>query len=336
MFELNDRVVVITGASSGFGRGTALKFAEAGANVVLAARRKSLLNELAEECEEHGVEALVVEADVSDSGDIERLASRAVSKFGHIDVWVNNAGVGTFGRFDEAPLKDHEQVIRTNLLGTMYGSYAALRQFRKQGSGRLINVASFVARVAAPYLPSYSASKFGIRGLDMALRQELEQNGEQDIYVCTVMPTSMDTPFFEHAGNYTGKPVKPIPPVYDPQEVVDTIFDLALNPRAEVVVGRYGKVGAAGARIAPRLMEKKMGKQTHKSQMEQKGSARDSSGSVLHPMREGSEVRGGWLEEEGSRSLLKSLLGIAIPVAVGIAVLSQRRRHSFEEFDRAA
>src|SRR6185312_14695569 len=138
MKRKGNRVVVITGASSGFGRGAALRFAKAGDNVVIAARRESLLEDVAEQCRKAGVEALAVEADVSSAADVERLAEKALNEFGRIDVWVNNAGVGTVARFDEAPLEEHEQVIRTNLLGTIYGSYAALNQFRKQRQGVLI------------------------------------------------------------------------------------------------------------------------------------------------------------------------------------------------------
>jgi short-subunit dehydrogenase len=158
MGEMRNRVVVITGASSGFGRGAALKFAENGAKVVLAARRKRLLKQLAAECRGMGADSLVVETDVSSSSDVEELAERAIEKFGKIDVWVNNAGVGSVARFDETPLEEHEQVIQTNLMGTIYGSYAALQQFRKQDRGVLINVGSFAGKVAAPYLSSY----FGI------------------------------------------------------------------------------------------------------------------------------------------------------------------------------
>jgi hypothetical protein len=169
----------------------------------------------------------------------------------------------------------------------------------------------------------------------MAIRQELEQNGERNIRVCTVMPVSMDTPFFEHAGNYTGKPVKPIPPVYDPQEVIDTIYELAIDPRDEVIVGRYGKVGGAGERIAPKLIEKRFGKQTHRSQMGQKGTAKSSSGSVLRPVQAGTDVYGGWLEEE-TGSTLKKALGIAVPIAIGVAILAQRRRRTEDRLEPAA
>ncbi len=341
MRKMRNQVVVITGASSGFGRGAALKFAGAGAKVVLGARRKRLLKDVAQECRELGVEALVVEADVSESGNVEELANRAVHEFGTIDVWINNAGVGTITRFDEAPLEEHEQVIKTNLLGTIYGSYFALKQFREQGEGVLINVGSFAGKVAPPYFSSYAASKFGVRGLGMALREELAQNDDDGIHVCTVMPVSMDTPFFEHAGNHTGKPVRPIPPVYDPQQVIDAIFEAAQNPQDEVVVGASGKVGSWGERLSPKLMAKQMAKRTHKSQMQQEETAQSNAGSLFRPMKSGTEIRGGWEKsgerseepEESSGSKLGAVLGMAVPAAMGLAYLLQlRRRKKDEEF----
>ena len=330
MNEMQGRVVVITGASSGFGRGAARKFAENGAHVVLAARRRRLLRDLARECKELGAEALVLETDVSNADDVERLAEETLEKFGHIDVWINNAGVGAVARFEETPIKENEQVIRTNLLGTVYGSHAALRQFQKQGYGTLINVSSFAGKVAAPYLSSYSASKFGVRGLDMALRQELEQNHDDNIRVCTVMPVSMDTPFFEHAANHTGKPVQPIPPVYDPQKVVDTIYHMALEPQDEIVVGASGHVGSLGERLAPKLTEKQMGKKAHKVQMEQDESAPQKSGSVFKPMRTGTGLHSSG-REEGNGSKLAAGLGLLVPVAMGAAFLVFNRIQERQE-----
>ncbi len=333
---MRNRVVVITGASSGFGRGAAVKFAESGAKVVLAARRKRLLKDVAKECESVGGSALVVETDVSEPADVEELANRAVDKFGRIDVWVNNAGVGAVGEFDETPLEEHEQVIRTNLLGTLYGSYQALRQFHEQGSGVLINVGSFAGKMAAAYLSSYSASKFGVRGLGMALRQELEENGEEGIHVCTVMPVSHDTPFFAHAANYSGKPVQPIPPVYDPQKVVDVIYDVALHPEEEVIVGPSGKISGMAQRVAPKLMEKAMGWKSHRAQSKQTESAPNKSGSVFKPESEGTGVYGGWLEQKRGHKMA-TLLGFAVPIGVGaVYVALQRARGRRDPYQSAA
>lgn len=363
MKRKGNRVVVVTGASSGFGRGAALRFAEAGDNVVIAARREGLLKEVASQCRKSGVEALAVEADVSEAADVEKLARKALDKFGQIDVWVNNAGVGTVARFEEAPLEEHEQVVRTNLLGTIYGSYEALKQFRKQGEGVLINLSSFAGKLALPYMGSYAASKFGIRGLGMALREELAQNGDEEIRVCTVMPVSFDTPFFEHAGHHTGKPVKPAPPLHDPREVIETIFRLSKHPEDEVIVGTEGKLTSLAQRLSPRLVEKQMAKHMHKAQAKEQERASDSSGSVFRPMRSGRGVHGsaqrrdqgrsGWMsgnwrqhltnwpqqhEEEGrsGKRVLGAAVSIAVPVVMGVAYLVQSRRRSLEKWEQAA
>lgn len=332
---MRDKVVVITGASSGFGRGAALKFAEAGANVVAAARRKRALKDLEKESKKLGSQILTIQTDVSNPDDVEELASRTIREFGQIDVWVNNAGVGTVGRFEEIPLEEHEQVIRTNLLGTLYGSYFAVREFRKSGKGVLINMSSFSGKIGTPYLSSYAASKFGIRGLAMALRQELEQNQDLGIHVCTVMPVSFDTPFFEHSANHIGKPVRPIPPVYDPKKVIDTIVDLAQNPRDEVVVGTAGKFGSAQYRIAPKLVERFMGRHAHRAQREVEGTAGESSGSVFEPMSSGTDIYGGWSESNGGSTAAK-VLGIAVPAAIGIALLARKRSRIREELEQVA
>jgi len=120
--DLKGKVVVITGASSGFGKGTALELARAQAHLVLAARRADLLTELAHQCEEFGVQTLAAPTDVGDRKQVEDLCQSAVGRFGRIDVWINNAGVGALGKFEAVPLEDHVKVIETDLLGTLYGS----------------------------------------------------------------------------------------------------------------------------------------------------------------------------------------------------------------------
>jgi short-subunit dehydrogenase len=279
--EVCGKVIVITGASSGFGKGAARRFAQQGACVVLAARREYLLDDLARECEALGGRALAVRTDVSESEDVERLASAAISRFNCIDVWINDAGVGAL-----------------DLLGTVYGSYVALRQFHNQQSGILINIASALGKIPAPYYASYTAAKYGIVGLCGALRQELRENNVDYIHICTVMPMAMDTPFFEHVSNYTGHEATPIPPLYDPQKVIDTIVRLATEPEDEVIVGVAGKVAAAAHSIAPGLTENLMGKQTHKTQMEDAPLAEFSPGSVREPMATGTEVTGGRLQQK--------------------------------------
>ena len=298
--SLHGKVVVITGASSGFGRGAALAFARAGAVLVLAARRGEVLHEVTRSCIAEGAEATAVETDVSDPVDVAQLAREAASRYGRIDVWINNAGAGAVGRFDAIPLHDHAQVIETSLLGTLYGSYLALRQFRKQGRGTLINVGSVAGKVPSLYYASYTAAKHGVVGLGAALRLELEENEEdRDIRVCTLLPDAHDTPFFEHAANYSGHEIFPPPPVHDPQEVIDAMLELARNPRDEVAVGSAGKVAIATGRVSAGLA----GKMTARGHAKQMKSPRApaTDGALLEPKAGGTAIRGGWKPRRGSK-----------------------------------
>lgn len=292
--KLNDQCVVITGASSGFGKGAALRFAQLGASVVVAARRSDLLDDVARACNEAGARTLSVPTDVSNENDVAELARRAASEFGRIDVWVNNAGAGALGRFEEIPLEDHVRVIETDLLGTLYGSYFAMRRFRDQGAGTLINISSVIGKVPSPYFSSYAAAKHGVVGLSASLRQELRQDKIDTIHVCTVMPTSFDTPFFEHAAQYTGHEASPIPPTYDPKEVVDTIVRLATDPEDEVSVGTAAKVATFAHQLFPGFVESLMARETRKAEFDKAEPGEHTSGSLHEPMPAGSGVHGGW------------------------------------------
>src|SRR5262249_9531732 len=159
--RLSNKVVVITGASSGIGRETARRFAREGASVVLAARREDVLKRLAEDL---GPRTLAVPTDVTDESSVQRLADKAVETFGRLDVWVNNAGVMAVGKFLEIPPDVFRQVIETNFFGYVFGARAALKQFRRQGWGVLINNASVESKLTAPYATAYAASKHAVRG----------------------------------------------------------------------------------------------------------------------------------------------------------------------------
>lgn len=243
------RTVVITGASSGIGRATALAFASNGDNVVLASRRQAVLEEVAFECFDAGGTPLVVVADMTRPADVQRLAARALQEFGSIDVWINNAGSGAMGRFEETPIEAHEAVIRLNLLGYFYGAHAVLPHFKETGRGTLINMNSVGAWVPAAYAVSYSASKFGLRGFAEALRAELSD--WPDIHVCDVFPGFVDTPAFRRGANYTGKELRPAPPTYSPEKVAAAVVQLAEHPREETPVGASAAFGRWAHAVLP-------------------------------------------------------------------------------------
>jgi short-subunit dehydrogenase len=199
------RTWVVTGASSGVGRGVAERAGSMGANVVLAARRAEALEDVARTIRANGGEALVVPTDVSRPEAVEALAGAAERRFGRVDVWFNNAGVAAIGRFEEIPIADHARTVAVNLNGVIYGSHAALRRFRAQGHGTLVNMASVEGRVPLAYLASYAATKHAIVGLDGALRQEVRLGGLDRIRVVTILPWAVDTPFWANAATYAGR-----------------------------------------------------------------------------------------------------------------------------------
>lgn len=316
--------VVITGASSGIGRAAAHAFARQGARLVLASRDAEALDQVVDECKSLGSHAIAVPTDVTQSAEVENLASSAaVFGEGRIDVWINNAGVGAVGGFDDTPLAAHEQVVQTDLLGYLRGAYVALPYFKKQNAGILINTLSVGSWVAQPYAAAYSASKYGLRGLTEALRGELTQWA--NIHVCDVYPAVMDTPGFRDGGNYTGSALKPPPPLYDPRLVADAMVELALNPKASKTVGATATALRLGHFLIPGFAQL-AGLVTSYAFKHANRSAQ-SSGNLFHIPGGARGIDGGWRTPSTPSS---RLLYSAAAVAVGAGVwwcVNKRLRH---------
>jgi short-subunit dehydrogenase len=308
---------------------------------MVAARREEPLEELVAQIKGMGAQALAVPTDVRDEGAVQTLARLATATFGRIDVWVNNAAVTVFGRFEETPPEAYRQVIETNLFGYIHGARAALPIFREQGSGMLVNVASMVSKVAQPYVSSYVASKQAVRGLGMSLRQELTLEGA-NIHVCTVMPATIDTPFFHHAGNYTGRAVKAMPPVYPAENVSRTIVKLVKKPRHEVFVGNAARMINGQYLMAPKLTERMMAVMTDKQQLHTDKPAEPTPGNVFTPMPQHTGVSGGWKGEAPAPSRGRQAAALGLAVALPALALwwfgpgrGARRRHDAHDARRA-
>lgn len=288
---LDQKTIVITGASSGAGRAIALEFATGGHKLVLASRNLTAMEETAEECRVLGAAVKCVVTDVTEPTALINLASEADDFGGKIDVWVNNAGVLAVGAFTETPIEVTEQVVRTNLLGYIYGAHAVMPYFKKQQYGTLINNISIGGFMPVPYGVGYSASKFGIRGFSSALKAEL--SGFPNIHVCDAYPAFLDSPGIQHAANYTGKALKPAPPVYDPRRLAMAIVKLAENPKSELMIGSVSSVIRLAYGLFPGITTT-VTKAVIATYLKQAKQAGKTNGNLFNTLAFGNSVFGGW------------------------------------------
>lgn len=286
------KTFVIVGASSGFGRGVAEQLGAYKANIVLAARRTDLLEEIAGKIRSAGGTATVVTMDISKPEDVQRLADTAIKQYGDIDVWINMSGVGAIGRFWEIPLEDQARIVDVNLKGFIYGSYAAIRQFRVQGYGTLINMGSIESENPLAYHASYAATKAGILNLGQAINQELRLNGHKKIKVVTVEPWAVDTPFWGHAANYSGRTAR-MAAMDPPRKVVNAVIRSSLRPRKELPVGWKARGAWTSHHLFPHFTEWLSANIAHRQQMKKAAPMAPTSGSAYKPMETGRGIDDG-------------------------------------------
>ena len=290
----NDDVIVVAGASSGFGRGAALKLAAEGAKVVVAARRRTMLDSLVAKIEAAGGTATAIQCDVSEPSDIARLSDTAVAQFGRIDVWVNNVGIGAIGFFWDIPIEDHARVVDVNLKGLIYGAHAALRQFRSQGYGTLINTGSIDSETPLALQNTYASTKAAVLSLSRTLNEELRLAGEDEIKVGTIMPWAVDTPWWYHAANYTGHQPR-MAMMDDPQIVVDAIVAACLDPQEEQPVGWKAKCSDISHHLMPDITER-LSAVISKRESDKGAPAAMTTGAIHHPVDDGLKIDGGLRE----------------------------------------
>jgi uncharacterized protein len=235
--SLKDKVVLITGASSGFGLDAARLFAREGAHVVVAARRLDRLQDLAAEIQDAGGEALAVPVDVASLPEIKNMVQTVIELHGRIDILFNNAG---FGRLDFLenldPERDIETQINVNLLGVIQVTRAVLPHMLAQRSGHIINMSSVAGWLAAPIYSVYAASKFGVRGFTEALRREVWAHG---IHVSGIYPGPAATEFSQHVGESKVRSAARLLPGWvsmKSEDVARSVVQVAKRPRRDVIL----------------------------------------------------------------------------------------------------
>jgi short-subunit dehydrogenase len=246
-----------------------------------------------------------------------------VARFGRIDVWINDASVAVFAPLVEAPIAEVQRVFDVNVMGYLYGARAALPVMTRQGSGVLLNVASIAGEVPYPYAGAYGMSKAAVRAMGVALRGELHLAGVTGVHVATVSPPTVDTPFFQHSANHTGRRVLAMPPVYSVEKVAAAIVRTAHRPKDEVVIGRVAKAMVRQHRLTPRPVEAQMVAMVQTTHLSLTESADDTTGILFSPSTDPADVRatGGW----AGRTRTAGRLVLAGALAAAGAVLLTRR-----------
>lgn len=256
--EIAGKVALVTGASSGVGWQVACRLAAEGARLCLTARRREPLEKLQEELTRCGADSIVVPADVTRPDDVDEVVAACLERFGRVDLLVNVPSVQLFARFEDYRWAEITRVMDVNFFGYLRTSRAVLPQFRRQGSGHIINVLSVFSEMGFPLFSIYAASKHALLGWADSLRLELHGSG---IEISNVLLPSLATPFYDVAPTKLDRNPRPPPPVYTSALAARAVVRCARHPDPHhVPVLLQGKLALLLRRLAPALVDPVLGR----------------------------------------------------------------------------
>ncbi|MGE5181552.1 MAG: SDR family oxidoreductase [Acidobacteriota bacterium] len=262
---LENKVIVVTGASSGVGRAIARAVGERGARVGLIARNHEALEHAAREIRERGGDAHVLSLDVSDHDQVSAAAREIVARWGTIDVWINDAMVSVFSPVSEMRPEEYARVTAVNYLGTVYGTMAALEHMRTRDRGHVIQVGSALAYRSIPLQSAYCASKAAIRGFTDSLRSELIHE-RSHIRLSMLQLPAVNTPQFDQVRSRLPHRAQPVPPIYQPEVIADAVVHVIERPVRERWLGWSAVKAIVGQMVAPGLLDRFLARKGYSGQ----------------------------------------------------------------------
>lgn len=261
-----DTRVVVTGASAGIGRATAIAFARRGCRVALLARGAAGLEGARRDVEAAGGRALVIPLDVADPSSIQAASDSIVAEWDRIDVWINNAMATVFGPVHLIPPEEFNRVTEVTYLGAVYGTLAALRHMRRQNAGTIVQIGSALAYRAIPLQAPYCGSKFALRGFTDSLRTELLHD-RSPIRLTMVQLPGVNTPQFGWSRSHMPRRHRPVGAFFEPAAVAESIVEAAEHAPRELWVGRPAMLAILGTLVAPGLLDRYLARTAYEEQM---------------------------------------------------------------------
>jgi NAD(P)-dependent dehydrogenase (short-subunit alcohol dehydrogenase family) len=291
MSSFEARTVVVTGASAGVGRATALAFARRGWRVALLARRSPGLENARAEVACAGGAVLAIAADVSDAAAVTAAAEQVIERWGAIDVWVNCAMATIFAPIVDICPTEFRRVTEVTYLGYVFGTLAALRHMRPRNSGTIVQVGSALSYRAIPLQSAYCGAKFAVRGFTDALRSELRHDGSA-IRVTMVQLPAVNTPQFDWARNKMDRRPQPMPPIHQPEAIGEIIFRASRDAPRELWLGGASLRAILGTMIAPALLDRSLARKGYAGQLTSEFKSPTAPDNLFQPASNGHRKHG--------------------------------------------